>query len=95
VVLVGRIAGRIGNIAPEVTLDFRPSGTLNILDLLDRGELDLAIGPFAEHGERFSSIFPRAQMLMDRTRHQSDDAKSAWPYHLRASYSIQEFSTDM
>jgi DNA-binding transcriptional LysR family regulator len=54
VVLVGRIAARIGKIAPEVTLDFRPSGTLNILDLLDRGELDLAIGPLAEHGERFS-----------------------------------------
>lgn len=37
-----------------MTLEFRPSGTLNILDLLDRGELDLAIGPFAEQGERFS-----------------------------------------
>jgi len=35
------------------TLEFSPSGTLNIPDLLDRGELDLAIGPFAELGERF------------------------------------------
>src|SRR5437867_7904385 len=43
-------------------LEFRPSGTLNILDLLDRGELDLAIGPFAEQGERFS----RQQLLQDK-----------------------------
>ena len=56
VVLVGPLAGRISKIAPEVTLEFRPSGTLNILDLLDRGELDLAIGPFPEQGERFSRL---------------------------------------
>jgi DNA-binding transcriptional LysR family regulator len=53
VVLVGLLVGRITKIAPRVTLEFRPSGTLNILDLLDRGELDLAIGRFAEQGERF------------------------------------------
>ncbi len=56
VVLVGPLAGRIIKIAPGVTLEFRPSGTLNILDLLDRGELDLAIGPFAQQGERFSRL---------------------------------------
>jgi DNA-binding transcriptional LysR family regulator len=39
-----------------VTLEFRPSGTLNVPDLLDRGELDLAIGPFPEQGERFSGL---------------------------------------
>jgi DNA-binding transcriptional LysR family regulator len=39
-----------------VTLEFRPSGTLHILDLLDRGELDLAIGPSASIGERFSQL---------------------------------------
>jgi DNA-binding transcriptional LysR family regulator len=56
VVLVGPLAGRITKIAPGVTLEFRPSGTLNILDLLDRGELDLAIGPLPEQGERFSRL---------------------------------------
>src|SRR3954469_6809097 len=56
VVLVGPLAGRITKIAPGVTLEFRPSGTLNIPDLLDRGELDLAIGPFPEQGERFSRL---------------------------------------
>jgi DNA-binding transcriptional LysR family regulator len=56
VVLVGLLAGRITKIAPGVTLEFRPSGTLNILDLLDRGELELAIGAFPEQGERISRL---------------------------------------
>ena len=56
IVLVGPLAGRITKIAPGVTLEFRPSGTLNILDLLDRDELDLAIGTFHEQGERFSRL---------------------------------------
>jgi DNA-binding transcriptional LysR family regulator len=54
VVLVGILAARIGKIAPKVLLEFQPSGTLEILDLLDRGELDLAIGPHSQPGERFS-----------------------------------------
>jgi DNA-binding transcriptional LysR family regulator len=37
-------------------VEFRPSGTLNVLDLLDRGELDLAIGRLPEQGERFSRL---------------------------------------
>lgn len=56
VVLVGALASRVVKIAPGVTLEFRPSGTLNITDLLDRGELDLAIGLFPEQGERFSRL---------------------------------------
>jgi DNA-binding transcriptional LysR family regulator len=54
IVLVAPIAARIAKIAPGIALDFRPSGTLDILDLLDRSELDLAIGPFGIQGERFS-----------------------------------------
>jgi DNA-binding transcriptional LysR family regulator len=54
IVLVAPVATRIANIAPEVTLEFRPSGTLDVLDLLDRGQLDLAIGSVAKQGERFS-----------------------------------------
>jgi DNA-binding transcriptional LysR family regulator len=48
--------------APSVQLDLRPSGTLRIVDLLDRGELDLAIGIFADPGERFGL----APLLEDR-----------------------------
>jgi DNA-binding transcriptional LysR family regulator len=54
IVLVAPIAARIAGLAPGVTLDFRPSGTLDILQLLDRNELDLAIGPSGLPGERFS-----------------------------------------
>jgi DNA-binding transcriptional LysR family regulator len=54
IVLVAAIAARVAKIAPDVTLDFRPSGTLDILELLDRSELDLAIGPSGVQGERFS-----------------------------------------
>jgi DNA-binding transcriptional LysR family regulator len=54
VVLVGPLASHIVKSAPEVILEFRPSGTLDLPELLDRGEIDLAIGPFAKQGERFS-----------------------------------------
>ena len=54
IVLVAAIAARIARTAPGVTLDFRPSGTLDIPELLDRSELDLAIGPSGVQGERFS-----------------------------------------
>jgi DNA-binding transcriptional LysR family regulator len=54
VVLVAPIAAHVAKIAPGITLDFRPRGTLNIPELLDRSELDLTIGRFEAQGERFS-----------------------------------------
>ena len=54
VALVGRLAAQITKLAPGLTLDFRPSGTLELADLFDRGALDLAIGSFDESAERFS-----------------------------------------
>jgi DNA-binding transcriptional LysR family regulator len=54
IVLVGSIACKVLNIAPGVTMDFRPSGRLDVADLLDQAKMDLAIGPFAEQSERFS-----------------------------------------
>jgi DNA-binding transcriptional LysR family regulator len=54
IVLVAPLTARITKTAPGVTLEFRPSGTLNMADLLDRGLLDVAIGPLANPGERFS-----------------------------------------
>src|SRR6202051_2774481 len=62
VVLVAPIAAQVARIAPGVTLDFRPSGTLNIPELLDRSELNLAIGPSRVQGERFSY----RQLLQDQ-----------------------------
>jgi DNA-binding transcriptional LysR family regulator len=55
VVLVAPIAAQVANVAPGVTVDFRPSGTLNLPELLDRSELQLAIGPPGIPGERFSA----------------------------------------
>jgi DNA-binding transcriptional LysR family regulator len=62
IVLVAPIAARIAEIAPLVALDFRPSGTLNILEQLDRSELHLAMGPLGADGERFS----RRRLLQDQ-----------------------------
>ena len=61
IVLVGPIVARIAKAAPGVTLDFRPSGTLDVVALLDRGELDLAVGSFGEQQARFA----RQQLLQD------------------------------
>jgi DNA-binding transcriptional LysR family regulator len=62
IVLVAPIAAHIVRIAPGVTLDFRPSGTLNVLEQLDRSELHLALGPSGVQGERFS----RRRLLQDQ-----------------------------
>jgi DNA-binding transcriptional LysR family regulator len=40
--------------APAVRLDLRPSGTLDIVDRLDRGDLDLVLGSLHNPGERFA-----------------------------------------
>jgi DNA-binding transcriptional LysR family regulator len=61
VVLVGPLVSHITKAAPMVTTEFRPSGTLRLSDMLDRGEIDLAIGPFPALGERFS----RQPLLQD------------------------------
>jgi len=61
IVLVAPLTARINKTAPGITLEFRPSGTLNGADLLDRGQLDLTVGPLANHGERFS----RQKLLTD------------------------------
>ncbi len=62
IVLVAPIAAQIAKIAPGVRLDFRPSGTLNVLEQLDRSELHLAMGPSGVQGERFS----RRRLLQDQ-----------------------------
>lgn len=41
--------------APKVLLDLRPSGTLDIADRLDHGDLDLTLGSSNNPGERFMS----------------------------------------
>jgi DNA-binding transcriptional LysR family regulator len=62
IVLVAPIAAHVARIAPGVKLDFRPSGTVDVVDQLDRNELHLAMGPAAAPGERFS----RRRLLQDQ-----------------------------
>lgn len=55
VVLAGPVTADCAAVAPNVRLALRPSGTLDLADLLDRGELDLAISSQVPAGARFCS----------------------------------------
>jgi DNA-binding transcriptional LysR family regulator len=55
VVAAGPVVAASRAQAPNVRLSLVPSGTLNIADRLDRGELDLAISAQEVAGERFAS----------------------------------------
>jgi len=54
VVLATSIVRAVASAAPGIRLDLLPSGGRDIPALLDRGQLDLAIGTFGEIGERFA-----------------------------------------
>ena len=55
-VLAAPVAAAVAAEAPGISLDLRPSGTLDVADRLDRSELDLALGTLAAPGERFSDL---------------------------------------
>src|SRR3954467_13070429 len=55
VVLAPPLVTAVSAAAPGVRLDLRPSGTLDIVDRLDRGDLDLALGGRQSPGERFAA----------------------------------------
>src|SRR2546422_2994984 len=55
IVLAAPLVAAVSAAAPLVQLDLRPSGTLDVFDLLDHGGLDIAIGTFDHVGERFGS----------------------------------------
>jgi DNA-binding transcriptional LysR family regulator len=55
VVLAGPIVTECALLAPRIRLSLRPSGTLDLPDLLDRGELDLVISAIDAPAERFAS----------------------------------------
>ena len=66
-VLAAPVAAVAAAEAPGVLLDFRPSGTLDLADRLDRGELDLVIGGTAAPGDRFRDLrlfYDRFAVLM-------------------------------
>jgi DNA-binding transcriptional LysR family regulator len=55
IVVAAPLVSAVSAAAPHLQLDLRPSGTLKVFDLLDNGDLDIAIGPFERVGERFAS----------------------------------------
>jgi DNA-binding transcriptional LysR family regulator len=56
VVLTAPLVAAVAAQAPGVQLYLRPSGTLDLAERLDRGDLDLAIGGLAAPAERFSDV---------------------------------------
>jgi DNA-binding transcriptional LysR family regulator len=55
VVLAPPLVAAVSAAAPAVHLDLRPSGTLDIVAHLDRGDVDLALGGTDSSGERFAT----------------------------------------
>jgi DNA-binding transcriptional LysR family regulator len=100
IVLVAPIAAHIVRIAPGVTLDFRPSGTLNVPELLDRSELHLAIGPSGAQGERFSfrRLLQDQFVVVHRKGHPAAKAQEFSPEKLatlpQLEISSAKFGTD-
>jgi DNA-binding transcriptional LysR family regulator len=50
------LAAAVARDAPGVNLNLRPSGTLDLADRLDHGEIDVALGGLAASGERFRDV---------------------------------------
>ncbi|MDR3440499.1 LysR family transcriptional regulator [Telmatospirillum sp.] len=53
VVIAPQLVAKVMAVAPNVFLDLRPSGTLDVADRLDHGDLDLTLGGTHNLGERF------------------------------------------
>jgi DNA-binding transcriptional LysR family regulator len=69
-VLVAPLVARCRELAPRIRLSLRPSGTLNVADLLERADLDLAISAADAPAERFASrvlLADRYVVVMRRT----------------------------
>ena len=71
VILAAPLALAVLSEAPRITLDLRPSGTLDLASRLDRCELDLAITQPTATGDRFSSmpLFDDAFAVLVRRGH--------------------------
>jgi DNA-binding transcriptional LysR family regulator len=55
VILAPSLVTAVISTAPGIRLDLRPTGLRDMPALLDRGELDVAIGTFEDAGERFAA----------------------------------------
>jgi DNA-binding transcriptional LysR family regulator len=55
VVIAPPLVAAVSAVAPTVRLDLRPSGTLDAVEQLDRGDVDLMLGSMDNAGERFAA----------------------------------------
>jgi DNA-binding transcriptional LysR family regulator len=54
--VVPPLVRRMAKLAPSIVLDVRPLGRLNMLDQLDGGEIELALGTLIDGGDRFKCV---------------------------------------
>jgi DNA-binding transcriptional LysR family regulator len=54
--VVPTLARTVGKLSPGTRLDIRPAGRWNILDQLDAGAMDVALGKLIDGGDRFKCI---------------------------------------
>lgn len=54
--IVPTLARRVGEAAPNVSLDIRPVGMVDVLEQLDGGGVDVALAPLVDGGERFKCV---------------------------------------
>jgi DNA-binding transcriptional LysR family regulator len=54
--IVPSLVRDVAHVAPGITLDIRPSGPASLIERLDAGEVDVAIGALIEGGERFRCV---------------------------------------
>jgi DNA-binding transcriptional LysR family regulator len=54
--VVPTLARKVAEAAPDVTLDIKPVGLINVLDQLDAGGVDVALSRLVDGGERFKCV---------------------------------------
>lgn len=71
IVLAAGIAVQCAVMAPHVRLAMRPSGTLNLVSLMDRGEVDLVLSSPTQNNERIRSklILTDDYVVVTRANH--------------------------
>ena len=81
VVLAPPLVAAVSAAAPAVRLDLLPSGTLDVLDRLDRGALDLMLGNIDSPGERFAAapLLEDPFVMVMRRGHPASQGKLSAP----------------
>jgi DNA-binding transcriptional LysR family regulator len=93
VVLASPLLMAVTAAAPGIRLDLRPSGLRDMPALLDRSELDLAVGTFNDVGERFAHAPLLDDSFVVAMRHDHPAAQRALTPQALAGLSYLEISS--